>query len=122
MEPSIDCRILALAVIVAAFILAASVLSISVPNLRTIGCVWVGVSASKPTIFAYTKAVHEGGKGCHSYWFVLAGLPYEPFVIGNVLEGSQGFSIQTVDDLVLLGQESVPKLSGRFSGLLCDAI
>jgi hypothetical protein len=104
------------------FILAASGLSVSVPNLGGTGCVWVGVFASKPTVFACAKAGHEGSKGCHSSWFVLAELPYEPFVLDTMLEGSQGFGIRTVDDLVFLGQESVPKLSGRFSGLLCDAI
>jgi hypothetical protein len=107
---------------VATFILAASGLSISVPNLEGTGCVWVGVLASKPTVFARAKAGHEGSKDCHSSWFVLAELPYKPFVLDTMLKGSQGFGIRTVNDLTFLDQESVPKLSGRFFGLLGDAI
>ena len=48
---------LALAANVATLILAASGLSISASNLGGTGCVWVGVFASKPTLFAYAKAV-----------------------------------------------------------------
>jgi hypothetical protein len=104
------------------FILVVSGLSISVPNLGGTGCVWVGVLASKPTVFARAKAGHEGSKGCHSSWFVLAEMPYKPFVLDTMLKGSQGFGIRTANDLIFLCQESVPKLSGRFYGLLRDAI
>jgi hypothetical protein len=57
-ESGIYCRILTLAIIVATFILAALGLSISVPNLGGIGCVWVGVLSSEPTVFARAKAGH----------------------------------------------------------------
>ena len=104
------------------FILATSRLSIAVSNLGVTGCVWVGVFASKPTVSASAKAGHEGREGCHSYWFVLAEPPYNPFVLDTMLKGSQEFDIRIVNNLIFLGQDSVPKLSGRFSGLLRDAI
>ena len=121
-ESGIYCHILTLVVIVAMFILAASGLSISVPNLGGTGCIWVGIFAASQLSSPAQKGGHEGSKGCHSSWFVLAELPYKPFVLDTMLKGSQGFGIRTVNDLIFLGQEAVPKLSGRFSGLLCDAI
>ena len=122
LESGIYRRILALTVVVATFTLAASRLSISVPNLRGTGCVGVVVFTSEPTVFACAKAGHERSKGCHSSWFILDELSYEPFVLDTMLKSGQGFDIRTVDNLVLLGQESVPKLLGRFFEVLCDAV
>lgn len=101
------------------FILVASGLSISVLELGVSGLVFLRASELS---LACAKAGHERGEGCHSSWFVLAKLPYDPFVCDTMFEGGQGFDIRTVDNLVFLARESIPKLSGLFFGLLCDAI
>ena len=45
-------------------------------------------------------------------------MPGKPLVADVMLEGREGLRIRTVDDLVLLGEEPVPKLSDGLSGLL----
>ena len=36
----------------------------------------------------------------------------EPFVTDAMFEGREGFGVQTVNNLILLSEKSVPKLTG----------
>ena len=48
----------------------------------------------------------------------MAEVSSKPFVTDAMLESCQGFSVRTVDNLVLFSKKPVPKLSGSLSGLL----
>ena len=67
---------------------------------------------SLPIICTCVEAGHEGGKGGHSSRRVLAELSSEPFVLDVVPKRRYGFGIQTIYDLILLGEEPVPEFPG----------
>ena len=77
-------------------------LAISIMAVRGAG-MWRGAAASQPAILACAKACHECREGRHGFWFFLAEVPGEPLVADIMLKGRQGFSIRTVDYLVLFG-------------------
>ena len=79
----------------------ASWFAIAVSDFRGAWVAGAIASTSEPAIFSRTKAGHKCGKGCHGLQFLLAEVLGEPFVSDAVFEGREGFSVQTIHNLVL---------------------
>ena len=63
---------------------------------------WRSAAASQPAVLAHAKAGHQCREGCYGLGFLLAKMSGEPLVTDIMLEGRQGFSVRTVNYLVLL--------------------
>ena len=85
-------------------------LPVAIPDF---GCAWVASAVvGQPAVLARAKAGHKACESCHCPRLFLVEVSGEPFIPDTVFESCQGFGIWTVDDLVLLGERSVPKLTG----------
>ena len=51
--------------------------------------------------FSHAKAGHECGEGCHRLWIFLAEVSGESLITDAVFKGREGFSVRTIDNLVL---------------------
>ena len=100
-KSGVDFRILYSIIVAPMLMFVAWGPSITVSGFGSAGVAGTIASTSQPAIFAYTKAGHKCSKSCHSLRLFLTKVSGEPFIIDALFKCRQGFSIRTVDDLVL---------------------
>ena len=76
-------------------------LAVTMADIRSVGGSRCGATASQPAVLARAEAGHECRDGRHGLGFFLAEVSGEPLVTDIMLKGRQGFSVRTVDYLVL---------------------
>ena len=98
-ESGVDRRDLRYFVVTLVFI--ASWLAIAVSDFGSARIAGAVASTSEPVVFSRSKAGHRSGEGRHGFWFFLSEVVGEPLIPNVVFEGREGFSVRTIDNLVL---------------------
>ena len=86
-ESGVDCRILSVIAVNAAFALVATRPATTVHGIRITRVLGHIVATSKPAVFSRAKAGHECRECCHRLRLFLSKVPGKPLVTDIVLEG-----------------------------------